>query len=406
MKKVLLTAAAAFASFAMLAQVKTNGLTNNSTRQDSLATMWNANKVQKGSGVDNSTKITSVFIDFSDTTGVEMATVMKNLWYHGIGLVTGEAGGNTKYPGVYLPVWKSGYLEIPFNYVGQSGDNYSACVNQSWTSFVKGSGKTFNPFVNAGDSVKGIFVNMSNKDYRKAKVVCQVVGLADSATIRMDLCDANGRQSNLGNPSRIVRKTNTVDTTLIFNWNGEGAMDPASGKIDNWEQDVDGLTDGWSDAFNEVAAKGAIKDKTADGLPMVLANGTDPVKLDTAYICKWMLQFDMGSTYKNVDQTFTLKVKSIQIGDLMLQPGIDNQSNGLYVFGGSHKSEGTPAKIVKAKKITPNVGKKFAFEGKGVMVNLLGQVVAKGAGSIDASSLANGVYYIVIDGVASKVIVK
>jgi len=63
-------------------------------------------------------------------------------------------------------------------------------------------------------------------------------------------------------------------------------------------------------------------------------------------------------------------------------------------------------KLLKLKKITPNVGKKFAFEGKGVMVNLLGQVVAKGAGSIDASSLANGVYYIVIDGVASKVIVK
>ena len=107
-----------------------------------------------------------------------------------------------------------------------------------------------------------------------------------------------------------------------------------------------------------------------------------------------------GKTTPALDKEFEVYIKKVEFGDFT------SGQDQMVTYDGITRTT-TAAKFVKgSKKICPNVGSKFNFEGKGIMVNILGQVVATGTSSIDASSFAAGVYYIIIDGIASKVIVK
>ena len=381
MKKVLLTVAAAFAGMAMFA--------TDLTHQDSVAIFWKAKTLA-------TKKPTLVVFDYSDTTFAHGLN-FKNFWtQHSEGTKTDPLDG------VYKVDWDKTEkaLVINFDYSKQTGDNYSAVLNYTWVDKIMNS-TSFNPFLgkdsSTKDSVKGIMLDMSkNKDAgRKLVINCKVVGVSDKAQIRFDLSDANGRQSNQISPKHTILPSSDYQD-ITFDWGVD-----ANGN-DNWNQDVTELTDGWSSAWLDVdnGRSVGVVGKLINGLPGIGAGGADLIKLDTSCIVKWNIQFNDGSiAAAAADKTFKLYVKTIKIGDQLA-----SEAN-THTFGGPNGS--VASKIVKAaKKITPNVGSKFAFEGKGTMVNILGQVVATGTNSIDASSVAGGVYYIIIDGVASKVIVK
>ena len=212
------------------------------------------------------------------------------------------------------------------------------------------------------------------------------------------LVRCNGRQSNKYSPTATVAaaKYTAGYADVILKWN------LAADDANPWSQNVSNLADGWSDAWYGIKNGRAAADVAsvkALGLPVIGTPGEDLIMLDSTAITKWNLNLnDGGKASGAIDKTFDLLFKKIQIGDKLAEGSSDE-----YVFG---KTAGFVGKeIVKGKKITPNVGTTFTFEGNGTMVNILGQVVATGAGSIDASALAEGIYYIIIEGVASNVIV-
>jgi len=378
MKKVLLTVAAAFAGMAMFA--------TDMTHQDSVAFFWKAKTFA-------TKRPTLIVFDYSDTTFAHGLN-FKNFW-------TQHSEGATIDPldGVYKYDWDKTEqaLKISFDYSKQSGDNYSAVLNYTWVDQVKDASSTsFNPFLQK-DSVVGIMLDMSKAKKavgRKLVIHCKVVGVSDKAQIRFDLSDANGRQSNMYSPKHTVLPSSDYQD-ITFDW----GLD--ADESDDWNQNVSALVDGYSSKWLDIdnGRSVGVVGKPINGLPGIGAGGADLIKLDSSCIVKWNIQLNDGKiAAAAADKAFQLYVKTIKIGDQLAEDA------DTHTFGGPL---GTASKIVKAaKKITPNVGSKFAFEGKGTMVNILGQVVATGTNSIDASSVADGVYYIIIDGVASKVIVK
>ena len=65
----------------------------------------------------------------------------------------------------------------------------------------------------------------------------------------------------------------------------------------------------------------------------------------------------------------------------------------------------TAASLVEGSKLR-QIGNVFTFEGTAKLINVIGQVVATATNTLDASSVAPGIYFIVIDGKAKEVLVK
>jgi len=65
----------------------------------------------------------------------------------------------------------------------------------------------------------------------------------------------------------------------------------------------------------------------------------------------------------------------------------------------------TVVSLVEGSKLR-QIGNVFTFEGTAKLINLIGQVVATATNTLDASSVAPGIYFIVIDGNAKEVLVK
>jgi hypothetical protein len=382
MKKILLTAATALASLSMFAVM---------TNKDSVETIWVSHKI-----LTESHKPNLITFDFSDTTALSFT----KFWTHS---AANSNAGLAFYKYSWDATEKALKIDVDFTIggtVAAPATNYSAILNYNWVNLVEKAGDTkINPFTTA-DSVEGVFLDISGADQAKLVLNYKPVGLSDSAQVRFDISDANGRQSNQISPKHTIKPSSTYQD-MTFSWA------EASNGNNDWNQDVAEITDGWTDSWFDVKnGRGAsdIASVKALNLPVAGAGGVGLYSLDASSIAKWNIQFDDGTKTapgpKQTDMTFSIYVKSITIGDKLAST--DDQ----YVFGATKRFV-TGNKIVKgSKKITPNVGSKFNFEGKGILVNILGQVVATGAGSIDASSFAAGVYYIIIDNVATKVIVQ
>jgi len=345
-------------------------------------------------------------------------------------------------------------LRVDWTWTATSGPNWGDKMYNYWIHKVQPATQTaaFNPFKDSTkttdggwitplDTVRGVMLNLTDTASRIVTITYKLVGLAttDSANIRFDLYDVNGRSTGghsakrtigTARPGTLVPNDNQYHD-VTFSWDGSQGKD--------WAQDkTQGMLSGTGDApLNDEMQKsfsdgydatwfnvpngrgyGATAAAAPTGLfgfePNSAYGGTGNSKytgdsydidLDAAHIIGFgfMLNDGPSATYHSLG--FSILIKKIVIGDPL---SVGSKNGDEFIFGGPNATpEPVAAKLVKAaKKITPNIGSKFAFEGKGTMVNILGQVVATGTSSIDASSLATGVYYIIIDGVASKVIVK
>ena len=419
MKKVLLTVAGSVLGLGMFAQTM--------TPKDSIAAVVNSWKAAYRSTYN----VKFVTLDYTDSTIAPTKTA------NGIINKTFEPqGGAATTLKTYYDV-DNKCLRLDFDRTAAAGANWGDYIFNYWTTKVTSDAASFNPFYNSDawkakaaadkDSIVGVTLDLTDSANRIMTVEYKLLDLdaADSADLRMDLFDVNGRSTGGHSAKRIIGgKTLPNDgnwQTATFYWNAEkdwanlesevGYQGTGDAALNDAAQQSfsDGYDATWFGQANG-RGYGASASAAIPGLFGFIPNstfggtGNSPftgdaydIDLDAKNIIGFKIILNDGPSADYHDKQFSVLIKKIAIGDALAANTTNHYSfpQGLLA-----------SKIVKAKKITPNVGKKFAFEGKGVMVNLLGQVVAKGAGSIDASSLANGVYYIVIDGVASKVIVK
>jgi len=394
MKKVLLTVAAALASMAMFGQ----------GADAAFYTAWSAKH-----NANNQFKL--AVLDFSDSAMVkEWRTARKEF----------ETSAENSHDVSYDATEKA--LKIAYKYLGTAAnDNYSGTVTFGYLYTKKndstsaGCTTAFNPFLEK-DSIVSDFINMTDSANRSIRVTYKVKNLADSASMRIDIYDVNGRKTNNGNSAvkKQIKQASTYQT-LVYNWCYDSGSD--LGNKSGWNEDAIGFADGYSG--NWWGINTGHWNTGTTGLPKVTA---DPYKvnLDTAFMLpKFLVQFNSGGkgdawvkamagvTSPALDKEFEVYIKKVEFGDFTSGQDL------MFAYDGTLRTcycwinDSVASKIINnAKKISPNIGSKFAFEGKGTMVNILGQVIAEGTNSINADAAAAGVYYIIIDGVGSKVIVK
>ena len=379
MKKILLTVVTALFTLAMFGQGADKAFLD----------AWKARH--------NSDKQFSGFLmDFRDSSIYHEWTKNKEV----------EASPSNTYDVIWDATEKA--LKIHFLFLGSSTvkikDNYSGAVSVG-TRITKKKADTsatapaFNPFmgVTGADSILCTnYINMSDSNNRSIAVYCKLVNCDDSATIRFDIFDVNGRKTNYDNSSCKRGIKPSVDfQRILFTWGYDSGND--LGNIGGWNESAVTFFDGYSGDF--WGCKTGHWDAThATGLPgLVNGSGAYQVPLESAYMVpkfsfstnggaltdSWVKQMIAGTR----DKDYSLLIQKIE-------------------FGVAPFSDAPVVGAIKAKKITPNTGTKFTFEGQGTMVDILGQTVATGNGVIDASQLSEGVYFIIIDGIASEVIVK
>ena len=78
---------------------------------------------------------------------------------------------------------------------------------------------------------------------------------------------------------------------------------------------------------------------------------------------------------------------------------------GAYIYNYTAGTGATEAAIVDEKNFF-QTGNTFLFEGSAKLLNLLGEVVATGVNTLDASHLPTGIYFININGNSNEVFVK
>jgi len=404
MKKILLTAVVAFASMAMFAQTipyseyQIDG--NSSYKGDTLYQRWDAHKRNSAPGVKLGLLDFSTNLLVSEDGGIGDGADATN-------------GGNGKNGGgknvgkwyvssPYIIKWNSSEkaLQIDAN-INTEETNYSE-VSLSWlnnTQVGTTSWDDYDPFTQETDSVVGAMIDLTEQKARRALIKYKIKSESDCDTvnIRMDLGDANGRVSNYQSPHHPVGKdVNNQYQIVEFFWNNSTA-----GRSNDYDAKTmqDGYTQKFFNSGNGRNANNpyssAMFIKYGNGAKFKLGDETG-FELDESRIGKVVLGFndDMRSTADNgCGPKFTIYIKEIQIGD---------QEENAYTI--------TSTKDIASAKntnlVTPNVGRDFKFQGTGVMVDVLGKQVAQGVDGISAKAIGAGVYYIIVDGVASRVVVK
>jgi len=421
MRKVLLSAAAVLASSAMFAQIDYSAQvpeSDSKIMKDSadVYKVWTASKRNLFPN-----PVSLVTLNFEDPILAPTATDAKaDMWWW-------EKAGGKATDGTEADRFNVSYnatekaLQIDLN-IDPTADNWGA-ANLEWGtpmfSDKDEEWKTFNPFhSNEGnDTIVGYFVDLTDKAARQATVHFKIETkgfTGDSVNMRMDLGDANGRLSNHKTPHHAIRTTTANEKvtrndmkngksaydgylTQTFNW-AKGTTEPfmyGNNGDGGWNEDVYCIADEYSgDVWNTKFRADTAK------FPYSLTGGK-VIDLDKRFICKIGLGFNdaQKSAGAGTQANFTVYIKKIVLGNPMeenfdLTPTFDPN----YVK--------TPAKDPKVAKVTPTVGKKFSFEGDGVMTSIHGVVVAKGTNGIDASNLATGTYFITINGVGTQVSVQ
>jgi len=292
------------------------GLTATLTHLDSVYYYWNAHKKLT---VDH--KPTLITFDFSDTTNLPFSKF----------LTQSVENGNSNlqfYKYSWDAIEKALKIDVDFTLGGTvtpPTSNYAAVLVYRWLKNIQGvNSMSFNPFVNSGDSVEGVMLDLSAKANRVFKMNCKPLNLSDSAEIRVDLGDANGRESNYCSPKHTL-KPSTGYQDLRFSW-GEDFN-----QINEWNQDIAIMQDGYSDSWLNISTNRGISPGTlVNGLPNLRQYTDGRYDLDTSNIAHWMMYFDDGrNASSGNDVSFSLYVKKIQIGDQTAE-GTANE----YVFGG------------------------------------------------------------------------
>jgi uncharacterized protein YjdB len=296
-----------------------SGLNANSTNKDSVEILWNAHKKLT---VDH--KPTLITFDFSDTTNLSFT----KFWTH-------SAANNNASLAFYKYSWdateKALKIDIDFTLGGTAtppATNYSAILNYNWLKQVKGfNSVSFNPFINSGDSVEGVMLDLTNKYSRVFNLNYKVVNLRDSAQLRIDLGDANGRVSNNFSPKHTLHPSSSYQD-VRFAW------DRSDINYNEWNQDMKEMQDGWSSQWQTINTNrysSVTGGAMVGGLPNLQQGGIGIYNLDTANIGEWDMYFDDGLiASQGTDVTFSVYINKIQIGDPAAQGTADE-----YVFGGA-----------------------------------------------------------------------
>ena len=395
MKKILLTVGSTLAALSMLAV----------GADSAFIKQWTAKRSITKS-------VAAAILNFNDST-----------LFHERAINGGaNLGGQATYATTYDTVEKA--MSIHYKYTGTGvKDQYGDAVYFGYgytqdTSAANQTAKAFNPFLTT-DQIKGTFIDMSDSTLRSLRVTCKIKNLAalDSASVRIDIYDVNGRETN-SDKSGVKRaiKPSTQWQTLTYYWNYDSKND--LGNIGGWNEMAVMFYDGYQGSWWGIS-NGHWDDNVPASLPRITnGSGEFQVPLEAQYILpKFLIQFNpgagSGSSNPNLwiehmgagtlDGEFDFLIKTVEMGDLA---SIDSQSltaDQLFIYGTSKVA----SKVVTAKKLkVAQSGNIFRFEGKAKLVNILGQVTGTGVDVIDASSIAPGVYFIVIDGVAKEVIVK
>jgi hypothetical protein len=307
-------------------------------------------------------------------------------------------------------------LKIAYHYIGVgAADNYDGAVTLGYgyirknDSTSQGNTQLFNPFIEQ-DSIIGSYINMSDVNNRSIRVTYKVKNLSDIASIRIDLFDVNGRETN-DNASSIKKNLQIGDEwkTISGYWGRDSQSDPDY--VYGWNQDALTFCDGYSEKWWEVN-NGQSNTTPTQGLPVPLSRPYT-VPLDSTLILPQILfQLNSGSAsdswVKNMgngtqDSQFEVYIKTLEMGDFTateaetfryqspltqttdtIYDKIKNASNDISIAPNPVKDFAT-INIINDQKCTITI------------VDVLGQIMDKqtGVGSlkIDCTHFKKGIYF-------------
>ena len=318
---------------------------------------------------------------------------------------------------------------------GKAGSfaNWGDYLFNYWITKQTKDATKFNPFYNSTawkakavadrDSVIGVTLDLTDSAQRVIKVEYKLVGLdpKDSADMRMDLIDVNGRSTGGHSAKRIIGGTTLPNNgeyqTAIFYWNaqkdwasletggfqgsGDAALNDAAqqsfsdGYDATWFSCANGRGYGLSAATAEAGLYGFIPNGSL--VPKPAKDGNSPftgdkydIDLDAKNIAGYKIIINDGPSVGYHDLKFSILIKSITIGN-------EASSNDITI----------DAPIVN-KDVVANytkVGSVYSYDGTATVVNALGQVVIPATtGSIDVQNLTSGIYFIIVNGVAAEIV--
>ena len=168
------------------------------------------------------------------------------------------------------------------------------------------------------------YIDMTDIANRTIAVYCKLVDNTDSATIRFDIFDVNGRYTNFDNSSCKKGIKPSVDfQKIVFNWSYDSGGDPNN--IGGWNEDAPTFNDGYAGDFWGVKTGHWDRTIPVTGLPRVTYGaGGYLVPLEAAYIIpkfsfstngggktdSWVKAMAAGT----LDKDYSLLIQKIEFG--------------------------------------------------------------------------------------------
>lgn len=422
MKKVLLTVAGSMLGVAMFAQTAM-------TPADSIVAVVDSWKA-KFHATQNVKLIT---LDYTDSSIAPTKTA--NGFINKTFELQGSAATTLK---TYFDVTEKA-LRLDFDRTAASGANWGDYVFNYWITKASTAPASFNPFYNSTawatkkDSVLGVTLDLSDTSTRIITVRYKLIDLdaADSANLRMDLFDVNGRSTGGHSAKRIIGgKTLPNDGQFhnaTFYWTaskdwagledlgevgyqgtGDAALNDAAqqsfsdGYDASWFACSNGRGYGASAASAEPGLFGFMPNSAMGGTGNSPFTGDKyDITLDAKNIIGFKIILNDGPSCDYHDKQFSVLIEKITIGDELAAGTADEVTNPKPLTFGTVDAPIVAAQAVKIAK----TGSVYSFEGTANVVNVLGVTVIAGAkNTVDVSGLASGVYFIVIDGVATEIV--
>ena len=290
---------------------------------------------------------------------------------------------NADAPDQYKVSYDKGAVKVAFvNQLANDGTANYKDFSLEWTGTKAAKGAhAGNPFYADGDTLYGQFVDLTKGGY-----IVSVEAVADvDLSLRVDLVDINGRVGNNSDGS-LYNTIGTAISTYEYKWN----QDEASA-----ENGLGTLPEDWYNGSWRNQDNGRYSGTAPVINPPFYKKQSSAVKgwclLDMSKIGKIMFTIDDAAkstkgTAKN------LWIKSLTVGSgacVALEPLV--KTTGL---------KGIAKKSIKAYAVANAI----KVEGKAKVYNMIGQVVAEGAESIEVP--CKGIYRVVNAQGAKTVVVK
>jgi len=328
-------------------------------------------------------------------------------------------------------------LRLDYDRSGAAGANWGDYVFNYWITKKSTDATKFNPFYNSTawadkkDEISGVTLDLTDTNNRVITVNYKLVGLTvgDSADLRMDLFDVNGRSTGGHSAKRIIGgKTLANDGgyhDATFYWNaskdwanlenevgyqgtGDAALNDAAqqsfsdGYDATWFACSNGRGWGLSAASAEPGLFGFKPNSayaTKDNNSFFTGDGYD-IPLDSKNMIGYKIILNDGPSCDFHDNKFSVLIKKITIGDALSVGSKTDESINPHPIT-------VDAPIVNAEAQTLKIGQSgsvFTFDGTADIANSIGVIVVKGAvNTVDLTSFAQGIYFITINGLTAEI---